>query len=108
MMRVGELTKGQHVLKAENIHVAHSKDRVLITLYTSKTHGAESGPQKIRISSAQHVSRHRSNFFCPVQLVIQFMNMRGHFKKYGEQFFVFSDRSPVLPIHFRSTLRNFT
>ena len=105
LMRVGELTKSQHVLKACNIHVGHNKDKVLLTLYSSKTHGYESGPQKIRISATQLCHKRVSRFFCPVRMVLQYMNIRGNYKNSSDQFFVFADKSPVLPIHLRSTLR---
>ena len=49
MMRVGELTYSQHCLKAGDLHVAHNKNKILVVLYTSKTHGLESRPQKIKI-----------------------------------------------------------
>ena len=52
MLRVGELTLGPHTLKACNIHVGNNKDKILLVLYSSKTHGRESGPQKIKISAA--------------------------------------------------------
>ena len=42
MMRIGELVRGDHTLKAPNIHVAHNKRKMMIVLYTSKTHGKES------------------------------------------------------------------
>ena len=41
MMRVGEITIGDHTLKAQNIHIGDNKDKILIVLYTSKTHEKE-------------------------------------------------------------------
>ena len=46
MMRIGELTESPHTLKASNIHVGNNKEKILIVLYSSKTHGLESVPQK--------------------------------------------------------------
>ena len=51
LMRIGELTSGPHVVKAKDIHVGKNKDKILIILHSSKTHGKESLPQKIKISS---------------------------------------------------------
>ena len=51
MLRVGELSLGSHTIKACNIHVGNNKDKILIVLYSSKTHGVESRPQKVKISA---------------------------------------------------------
>ena len=44
-------------------------------------------------------------FFCPFKTVTQYMHMRGPYVEDEEQFFMFADRSPVKPQHFRDTLR---
>ena len=44
LMRVGV---GHHAVKAKNIHIGLNKDKMMLVLYTSKTHGHESYPQKI-------------------------------------------------------------
>ena len=51
MMRIGEVTESPHVLKARNVHMATNKDKLLLILYSSKTHGKGQRPQKIRITS---------------------------------------------------------
>ena len=51
LMRVGEVTKSQHVLKAKDVHIAQNKDKILLVLYSSKTHTKGSRPQKIKITS---------------------------------------------------------
>ena len=56
MLRVGEMTLSPHTVKAGDIHVGHNKDKIQIVLYTSKTHGKESGPQKIKISALPGLS----------------------------------------------------
>ena len=50
MMRVSELGLSDHTAKAANIHIVN-KDKILVALYTSKTHGEESDPQKIKITA---------------------------------------------------------
>ena len=47
LMRIGELTEGPHMLKASNIHVGKNKNKLLIVLYSSKTHAQDTYPQKI-------------------------------------------------------------
>ena len=100
MLRVGELTKGPHTAKACDIHVGH-KEKIMVVLYTSKTHGQESGPQKIKISGVP-TKRQEHVFFSPFASVIHFMSMRGNFAHHSEQFFVFADKSPVCPQHFQT------
>ena len=51
MMRVGEVTDSTHVLRTKNVHMATNKDKLLLVLYTSKTHGLGQRPQKIKITS---------------------------------------------------------
>ena len=41
-MRIGELTEGPHVVKVTNVHAGINKDKIMIKLYSSKTHGKES------------------------------------------------------------------
>ena len=105
MLRVGEMTLGPHTVKAGNIHVGHNKDEILIVLYTSKTHGKESGPQKVKISarSGRHMDK---QFFCPFKSVIDYMLHRGNYDRDEEQFFVFADGSPVRPNNLRCVLRS--
>ena len=105
MMRVGELTSGPHTVKACDIHLGDKLDRILLVLFTSKTHGMESAPQKIRIK-AMAMSRKDNKFFCPVKIVRRFMEARGAYKDTKEHLFIFKDGSNVKPEHFRSTLRS--
>ena len=109
MLRVGEMTLSNHTLKTCNVHVGNTKDKILLVLYTSKTHGQESGPQKIRISAATNTpysNARQEKFFCPVKTVIRYMYARGAYQDDSEQFFIFADRSPVQPHHLRMTLRD--
>ena len=106
MLRVGEFTLGGHTLKTCDIHVGDKKDKVMVVLYSSKTHGKESRPQKIRISaqpssiSGQSKSRH----FCPFKIVIQYLVIRGKYISNSEQLFIFRDRTPLKPNHVRAFL----
>ena len=42
MMRIGEIIESPHVLLARNVHIATNKDKMLLILYSSKTHGLNS------------------------------------------------------------------
>ena len=50
-MRVGEVTKSDHVAKAKDIHLAKNKDKLMIKLYTSKTHSRAMRPQTIKTTA---------------------------------------------------------
>ena len=108
MMRIGEVTKSPHVLKAKNVHVATNKDKMLLVLYSSKTHGKGSRPQKIKITSNRGEKSgyyiHRN--FCPFALMRQYIYLRGGYENENEQFFISRDMNPVLPFHARNMLKH--
>ena len=106
MMRVGELTMSPHTLKACNIHVGHNKDKMMIVLYTSKTYGEDSGPQKIKISAVPAKEQNKTRFFCPFKAVLDYMEIRGSYIEDDEPFFVFRDNSPVQGSQLRVVLRS--
>ena len=105
MLRVGELSMSNHVIKACNIHIGNNKDKILIVLYSSKTHGKESRPQKVKISAINN-DGYNKKIFCPFRIITQYMYLRGDYENDHEQFFVFSDKSPVKPNNIRTLLRS--
>ena len=106
MLRVGELSYSNHCIKASNIHIGNNKDKILIVLYSSKTHGKESRPQKVKISAINNEYALHKKLFCPFKIVTKYMKIRGDYYTDEEQFFIFSDGSPVKPQHIRKTLRD--
>ena len=104
MLRVGEMTWSPHTVKACDVHVGDNKEKILIVLYTSKTHGEESRPQKIKIAASDKCMK-TTRFFCPFQTVIEYMDMRGPYGDKLEPFFVFADKSPVKSFQLRNFLR---
>ena len=107
LMRVGEVTLSEHVLKARNIHAALNKGKILIVLYSSKTHSKGMRPQKIKITSnnTEKANFYSNRNFCLFYLIRKYMQPRGDFDSDQEQFFVFRDKSPVTPDHARSLLK---
>ena len=108
LLRIGELTTGSHPIKAKDVHVADNKEKILIVLYSSKTHGCESRPQKVWITGANDQDvrdRKFKGFFCPFNLTRKFMSMRGNFSSDNEPFFIFRDKSPVKPCNVRTILK---
>ena len=91
MMRVGEITLSPHVFKAKHVHLATNKDKLLLVLYTSKTHDLRHRPQKIKITSnrmeksGSYVHRH----FCPFKVLRKYIALRGNYAEDNELFFIF-------------------
>ena len=120
LFRVGELAQSQHVIKATSIHESRKGNKLLIILYSSKTHGRESLPQKIQITGQNHIQvfddhhwvnrDHGTNLacndtFCPVKWTRRYIKMRRKIRQPEKQLYIFSDSSPVTPMHLRNLLR---
>ena len=61
LFRIRELATGDHPIKACDVHIG-VKLKILYFLRTSKTHGLESRPQKVKICAEQ---RSKILHFCP-------------------------------------------
>ena len=112
-MRVGEVAKGTHPVKAADVHIGSNKNKILLILYTSKTHGFESKPQRIKITAIPRKSyatnaksMAANRFFCPFDLLRSYMRIRGPYFGEDEPLFIFSDKSPLTPVHVLSVLRD--
>ena len=107
---VGELTCSPHVVKAADMHIGINKKRIMFVLQSSKTHSKSDLPQKIKITSASLTSKSHTKKmvlenFCPYNLLRKFLAVRPPQQTVNEQFFVFSDSSPVSPSNFRTCLK---
>ena len=102
LMRIGEIATGTHPVKARDVHIGRNKNKILIVLFTSKTHGKESFPQKIKIEE----TKEKDKFFCPFKLMRDFLAVRGNYIKDSDPFFIYGDGTPVKPEQVRKTLRN--
>ena len=105
LFQVSELTTGAHPIRASDIHIGTSKDKILFVLYSSKMHGKESRPQKIKIKA--NINKHHNNnkFFCPFSLSRQYLNMRGNYETEDDSFFIYRDQKPVTPAHINKMLK---
>ena len=59
LFRVGKLAKGDHSIKAANIHIGVNKNKILVVLYTSKMHGYGSRPQKVKNMCCRQQTHHK-------------------------------------------------
>ena len=102
LLRIGEMATGSHPFKARDIHISYDKKKIMIVLFSSKTHGKESNPQQIKIWADNDV---KSAKYCPFEITSKFSKLRGGYVCDTEQFFLFKDGSPVTPRHVRTALR---
>ena len=114
LFRVGELAaylntdKSNHAIKAKDVHMGQNKNKILIVLFSSKTHGKESRPQKIKIAAnqAEHgIKLAKTKHFCPFKVVTQYMDIRGGYDTDDEQFFLMNQKIPVRPENIRKVLK---
>ena len=112
LFRVGELTHtlSDHAVLAQDVHIACNKKKMMLVLRTSKTHGKNTRPQKIKISSCDKIGRSPkrtdSFTFCPFKLLLDYATIRGGYVLESEQFFIFRDCTAVKVEHFRRFLRS--
>ena len=104
LMRISEVAAGAHPVRARDVHVGMNKDKILLLLHTSKTHGKESHPQKIKIHSV-YPDLVKKKLFCPFQLMHDFISIRGIYEEDTEPFFILPDRSPLKRDQFRDMLK---
>ena len=103
LMRIGELTQGDHPVKAKYVLIARNKNKILLILYSSKTHAKNAYPQKIKITASSNIGQ---VFFCPFLAVRHYVSLRGSYRSTEDNFFVFKDNSQIKPSHVREMLRN--
>ena len=106
MLRIGEVASdSEHTIKAKNIHIGTNKNKILIVLYSSKTHGKESRPQKVKITANNRMRKKYHKFFCPFNILRWYLRLRGPYERDDEPFFVFSDGTGILSRQIRELLR---
>ena len=106
-MRVGEVTLSNHVLRAKKIHVGCNKDKLLVILYSSKTHDKSVNPQEIKIcaNKIEKSGKYRNRHFCPFEVINTYMKFRKGYLMEEEPFFIFKDYSLVKPDNGRQILK---
>ena len=111
LFRIGELTVSNHCIRACNIHSAVNKKKLLIVLYTSKTHDKSTRPQKVKISAVNLQETHKHcrkslRCFCPFKLTNNYLKIWGNYANDDEPLFIFrSMKDPVKPEHARQVLK---
>ena len=113
LFRVSELTKtpSGHQVRAKDVHIGKNKKKLLFVLHTSTTHTKGMKPQLIKITSEKLTKQLdiQSNYerrmrYCPFEMVKNYIKVCKSQKFHDEQFFVFSDRTPVTDRHLHIVL----
>ena len=112
LLRIEELTLGDHPIKFWDVFIAENKKHFQLILRSSKPHSQANPPQKIKIckNSTESVSFRK---YCPYKVLKTYMKARDSLgKRYwsrriinNQPLFVFSDGSPVKPVHIRWVLK---
>lgn len=101
LMRVSELTAGEHQLRAADVRFSKSKQKVVLYLRSSKTHTLNDFPQKIEIHKVPQMGKD-----CPVNCILDYIQERGNTNDdEQEPFFVLKEKSPFTALQFRNNLR---
>ena len=96
----GLLRIGPHVILAQNVHGGINKNKILFILVSSKTHTKGDKPQLVKITSKPLDNMIKPKSFtkkwtCPFKLLKDYIASRPHAINASEQFFVFTDRTPL-------------
>ena len=111
LLRVGELTAGEHPILAKDVHIGENKNKILFVLRTSKTHWTDVSPQFVKIASRKVSMTDKvdeqqiETGFCPFKIINDYITKRPEISNNDQQFFVFSDGSAVKPTHMRTVLK---
>ena len=100
LFRIGELTRSEHIIKAKDVHIGINKNKILFVLHSSKTHTKADKPQIVKIKGKPT----KVLDYCPFSLLRKYLAIHRSRQNELEQFFIFKDRSLVLPAHARVML----
>ena len=84
-----------------------NKPKILIILYSSKTHGRESKPQKVKIQAVDEDEylKKKNKHFCPFGYLRRYIELRGAFDSLSEPLFLYKQKVRILPSQIRRTLK---
>ena len=116
MLRISEIASFEsefqldHALKVGDVHVGQNKPKILLVLQTSKTHGKESLPQKIKIEATALQTLGEKylckTHFCPFAMVREYMCLRGPHIGNRDHFFLLKHGEGIKPKQIRNVLHS--
>lgn len=104
LLRVGEITKSQHVILAQDVLVGKNKRKIQFILRTSKTHGLGDPPQIIAYFC--DCEETKAPQYCPYELMDRYNKLKEKYADSKEQYFVYKGHVPVQASKFREILKN--
>ena len=107
LLRIGEVTDSPHTIKAKDVHIGINKKKIILVLFSSKTHNIANTPQKVKIEAINSDVLYKGNHenFCPFELMRHFMRLRDSYKNEEDQLFVYHDNIPVKAFQARKLLK---
>ena len=109
LLRAGEVAEGPHSIVTGNVYVGTNKNKILLILNTSKTHGKGNHPQRIRINSLPLQLKYNTGTdktLCPFKLLNEYSAIRPRARVKTDQFFVYRDHSRVTQDNLRKVLKS--
>lgn len=101
MMRISELTQGEHILKAKDVIYATNKWKITVYLRSSKTHTTADQPQVITVKALP-----TWKYNCPVKIITEYANIRGRNSEYPSQpFLIHRNGEGLTQLQFRTNLK---
>ena len=96
-----------HCIKACDVHIGQNKPKMLLILYSSKMHGRESKPQKVKIQAVdeKHYGKSVKRHFCPFQYLRSYIDIRGSYEDPSEPLFVYKHKVIILQALIRKVLK---
>ena len=113
LFRASELTwtPSKHAVLAKDVQIATNKKKILFILRTTKTLYAGSKPQLVKITNSEANSTAELGNpkimqpLCPYEMLRTYASTRQPFCNDLEQFFVFSDGTPITASQLRACLK---
>ena len=105
LLRIREITFGNHPIRAIDVHIGTNKQKILFILRTPKTNGRGKKPQFIKIAGSKGANFHKNMTWCPFTILQQYVMARLSNRDKDKPFFVFTDRSGIRPVQITIILR---
>lgn len=101
-LRVGEMTKGRHNIKENDMCIAVNKSKAVLLIRTSKTQKKGTRPTKVEILPDLE---DRGSKWCPVKILQDYCDIKNKRGVLGETFFTMLDGCQISSGMFRGMLR---
>ena len=89
MLRIGEVAKSQHVIKARDVRIATNKDKLMLILRSSKTHWVCNKPQVIKLgreNTKQDPNINSNSSICPYRAIRHYIHQRPTCQTHNSSF----------------------